>query len=61
MERTLLTIKETAERLAISRSKTYLLIASGELPTVAIGRSRRVLVRALEDFVRKLEDDASQQ
>ena len=50
----LLTIPEAAQRLRISRSKAYELIASGELEVVHIGRSCRVPAGAISDFVRGL-------
>jgi excisionase family DNA binding protein len=48
---TLVAIPVAAERLCVSRSKLYELIASGELPTVRIGRARRIAVRDLQAFV----------
>jgi excisionase family DNA binding protein len=47
----LLTVVEAARELGISRSKLYELLADGELPSVRIGRTRRVAVAALEEFV----------
>lgn len=47
----LLTIKEASEILAISRSKLYGLLNSGGLPSVHIGRSRRLRLTDLEKFV----------
>ena len=47
----LLTIAEASQVLAISRSKLYDLLNSGHLPSVHIGRSRRVRMTDLEDFV----------
>ena len=47
----LLTVKEASEVLAISRSKLYGLLNSGYLPSVHIGRSRRLRVTDLEKFV----------
>jgi excisionase family DNA binding protein len=47
----LLTVVETADRLGISRSELYELIADGALPTVRIGRIRRISMSALEAFV----------
>jgi excisionase family DNA binding protein len=50
-ERVLLRPEEVAARLGIGRSVAYELIASGELESIKIGRSRRVPVRALDAFV----------
>jgi excisionase family DNA binding protein len=48
----LLTVPEAGRALAISRSKIYDLLNSGDLPSVHIGRSRRVRVSDIEDFVK---------
>jgi excisionase family DNA binding protein len=47
----LLTIVDAARLLGISRSKLYELLADGELASVRIGRTRRIAVSALEEFV----------
>jgi excisionase family DNA binding protein len=47
----LLTVPEAGHALAISRSKMYDLLNSGHLPSVHIGRSRRVRVSDIQDFV----------
>lgn len=47
----LLTPVEAAEQLAISRTKIYELMAAGLLRSIHIGRSRRVPVDALGDFI----------
>lgn len=54
MEKVLLTVEEAAERLSLGRTKVYELVARGELPSVVIGRCRRVPVQALEPFVERL-------
>ena len=51
MEKLLLRASEVAESLGIARSKTYELMASGDLPTVRIGRSVRVPATALEEWI----------
>jgi len=48
----LLTLPEASHVLAISRSKLYDLLNSGHLPSIHIGRSRRVRVEDLENFVK---------
>ena len=55
----LLTITEAAARLRIGRSTAYELIASGHLEVVHIGRSARVPVDAVDEFVRHLRSRAS--
>jgi excisionase family DNA binding protein len=46
--------EEAAQRLSVGRTQVYALIASGALPSVKIGRLRRVPVVALEAFVSAL-------
>jgi excisionase family DNA binding protein len=50
-EPALLKTKEVAEFLGISQSQVYRLIRSGELPTVPIGKDRRVSRQALLAWV----------
>jgi excisionase family DNA binding protein len=47
----LLTIPEAGAVLSVSRSKIYGLMNSGDLPSVLLGRSRRIRVSDLEQFV----------
>lgn len=47
----LITIADAAERLSLCRSKVYELIAEQKLPTVKIGRARRVSMEDLRTFV----------
>ena len=56
MTRLLLTVPESAEALAISRSKLYELLASGAVDSIRIDGSRRVPVEALETYVAALLD-----
>ena len=51
MERLLLRPAETAEILGVGKSKVYDLIAKGELPSVRIGKSVRVPVEKLREWV----------
>lgn len=53
------TIPEVVQVLSLSRSKVYLLIASGDLSVVRIGRSVRVRAADLEKWVESLEDSRS--
>lgn len=46
-----LTVEEAARRLSVGRTTMYALIASGEIPSVAVGRLRRVPAEALSDYV----------
>ena len=56
MTRLLLTVPESAEALAISRSKLYELLAAGLVRSVHIDGSRRVPIEALETYVATLLD-----
>ncbi|MFI2027174.1 helix-turn-helix domain-containing protein [Streptomyces buecherae] len=47
----LLTIPEVMARLRLGRSTVYDLIRSRRLPSLTIGRARRVPARALRDFI----------
>jgi len=49
--RLLLTPRQAAQALGISRSTIYELLASGELESVRIGTSRRIPVDALDRYV----------
>ncbi len=56
MERLLLRPHEAAELLGLGRSTVYELIASGAIPSITIGRSRRVPLEALRAWVRAQTD-----
>jgi excisionase family DNA binding protein len=48
---TYLTVHETAKRLGISVPTVYRLIDRGELPSVKIGRARRIPLERLDSFL----------
>ena len=50
----LLTVAQAADRLNLSRSKTYELTTSGRLPSVKIDGSRRIVPEQLDAFVASL-------
>jgi excisionase family DNA binding protein len=53
----LLRVSEVAPMISVSRSKCYELIASGEIPSVMVGRSRRVVASELQAWIeQKLRD-----
>ncbi len=52
----LLKVDEAAQFLSIGRSRVYELMAANELESVSIGRSRRIPLGALEEFVTRLSD-----
>lgn len=53
----LLTPEEAAAALRIGRTRMYALLAEGSVVSVQIGHSRRISVKALEDFVHRLHGD----
>ena len=58
-QRLLLRIPEAAETLGIGRTKIYELIATGELPTIRLGRAVRISVSALQKWVEAREQQES--
>ena len=53
----LVTPEEAARRLAVGRTTVYALMGSGELPSVNIGRCRRIAVTSLQFFVARLVEN----
>ena len=49
--RMLVTVADTAALLSVSRTNMYRLIMEKQIPSVRIGLSRRVPVRALQEFI----------
>jgi len=50
-EQLLVRVETAARMCSISRSRVFELIASGEIPSVSIGRSRRIPVEALRTWI----------
>ena len=50
----LVSIEEAAILLSLGRTEVYRLVRSGEIPSVKVGRSRRVVVTALHEYVAEL-------
>jgi excisionase family DNA binding protein len=48
-----LTVEEAARRIGIGRTKMYEYVSSGEIPSVTIGRLRRIPAEAVRDFLAK--------
>jgi len=55
----LLTVESAARCLGISRGKLYPYVMSGALKSCLFGRSRRIPVAALDEFVRSRMDDSA--
>jgi excisionase family DNA binding protein len=56
-EKLLLRVNEAAELASVSRTTAYTLVASGEWPSITIGRSRRVPAHALRAWITKREQE----
>ena len=54
MDNQMYTPKQVASALMLSRSKTYEMIGSGEIPSDKIGWSRRIPAAFLNEYVKKL-------
>jgi excisionase family DNA binding protein len=52
-EEQLLTVEEVSNRLRVSRSSVYGMIERGELPSIKLGKSRRIPHKAVVEFVQK--------
>lgn len=48
-----LTVEEAARRLGVGRTTMFALIRTGEVPSIPIGRLRRVPAEALPEYVRR--------
>ncbi len=59
MNTRLLKAKDVAERLNVSRSQSFALMKSGEIPTIRFGRCVRVYEEDLEAFIEKNSSHAT--
>jgi excisionase family DNA binding protein len=50
------TVKQVAETLQIGRDKVFMLIRTGRLRSIKIGRLRRVTAQQLADFIASAEE-----
>jgi len=53
-QRELWTVKELAAYLKISRSGVYVLVATGKMPFIQIGRHKRFIPEDIEKALRRL-------
>jgi len=60
MDAMLLKVPDVVACLGISRAKVYELMASGALPSVRVGGSRRIRAQDLETFVAGLDGSWSE-
>ncbi|MFC8674152.1 excisionase family DNA-binding protein [Streptomyces griseorubiginosus] len=52
------TTAEVAEMLGFSLSKTKMLVLTGEIRSVKIGRNRRILPAWVDDYVNRCADES---
>ncbi|MER6412455.1 helix-turn-helix domain-containing protein [Streptomyces humidus] len=52
------TTAEVAEMLGFSLSKTKMLVLTGEIRSVKIGRNRRILPSWVDDYVNRCADES---
>lgn len=55
----LLTPEAAARSLSLSRARLYELLATGEIPSLKIGRSRRIRADVLAQYVDRLSASAA--
>ena len=61
-DRLLVTVEAAAQRLGLSRGTVYPLVLSGDIPSIKIGRARRIPVDEVEAWIeRKLDIQAPQE
>lgn len=56
-ERVLITVEAAAELLSIGRTTMFALIKAGHIPTVRVGRLRRIRASAIRDYIDQLTSD----
>ena len=52
-DKLLLSPDEAFHSLGVGRAKGYQMIATGELPSIKVGRLRRIPTEALENYVKR--------
>jgi excisionase family DNA binding protein len=60
VEPLLITMEDAARRLSVGRTLIYEQVRRGKLPSIRVGRCRRIALIDLERFVEHLREDASQ-
>lgn len=53
----MLTVRQIAERLGVSKMTVYRLIHAGDIPGIQVGRSYRVSVRDFDDYLGRVRTD----
>ena len=57
MDVVLLNVEQAAQALGLGRSKCYELVLKGQLKSLKIGRSRKIPVEAIKEFIRERLDE----
>jgi excisionase family DNA binding protein len=60
VEPLLITMEEAARRLSVGRTLIYQQVRRGNLPSIRVGRCRRIALVDLERYVEQLREHASQ-
>ena len=55
----LLTVDEAATRLGVHRTFMYGLIKAGTIPSIKLGKSRRIPIKALDEWVTERAKEAA--
>lgn len=55
----LLTVEEATTRMSVGRTKLFALIKDGQIRSVKIGKSRRIVAASIHEFVEARLADAS--
>ena len=58
VDKLLLSVREAADTLSVSRSRLYEMLAAEELPSVQVGRLRRIALADLLAYVERLREEA---
>lgn len=61
MPRKLLTVIEAARVLGISRAHLYGLVMRGEVPSIKIGRARRIPVSVIDEWIARQVAEAAEE
>lgn len=57
--RLLLDVREAADLLGIGRSHLYSYVLRGDLPSIKLGRRRKISLEAIHEFISRQEEEAS--
>ena len=55
----LVTVDQVATMFSIGRTAAWELVSKGKIKSVKIGRTRRVPIAAIQDFIQRLIDEAA--